>query len=99
MHPAGVGKMQSPDASTSMLYNTYADHGPPRPHSGIVPRRLPSAHSDNPGDAAGYDDDYIEYWRPLMPLDARKLTRAQRRVILAKLYVKSFIVYDRLAEI
>ena len=34
-----------------------------------------------------------------MPLDARKLTREQRRVILAKLYMKSFIVYDRLAEI
>ena len=98
MRHAGVGKMQSPDASTSMLYDTYADHGPPRPHCGIVPRRLPSVHNDNQ-EVARYDDDYIENWRPLMPLDARKLTRAQRRVILAKLYVKSFIVYDRLAEI
>lgn len=94
-----MGNVQSPDASASALHITYAGHEPPRLHRGIAPRRLPPVRNDNPGDAAGYDDDYIESWRPLMPLDAHKLTREQRRVILAKLYMKSFIVYDRLAEI
>lgn len=93
-----MGNMQL-DASTSVLSNAYADHEPPRPHRELIPRHLPLAHSDSPGEATRYDDDYVENWRPLMPLDVHRLTPAQRRVILGKLYMKSFIVYDRLAEI
>ena len=46
-----------------------------------------------------YADEYIKGWQPLMPLDGHKITPAQRRVILDKLYRMHFIVYDRLAEI
>ena len=46
-----------------------------------------------------YTDEYIQEWRPLMPLDGHKITPAQRRVILDRLYRMHFIVYDRLAEI
>lgn len=98
--PAGVVSMYSRSASTGGCANAYADHGPPHPHCGPILHRMSPVPNNNPDNAAaGYDNNYIENWQPLMPLDARKLTPAQRRVILGKLYRKSFIVYDRLAEL
>ena len=46
-----------------------------------------------------YTDDEIRRWEPLMPLDRDRLTTKQMRMIMAKMYMRSFIVYDRLAEL
>ena len=46
-----------------------------------------------------YTDDEIRRWEPLMPLDRDRLTPKQMRMIMAKMYMRSFIVYDRLAEL
>ena len=45
-----------------------------------------------------YTDDEIRRWQPLMPLDRDRLTTKQMRMIMAKMYMRSFIVYDSLAE-
>ena len=46
-----------------------------------------------------YTDDEIRWWEPLMPLDRDRLTPKQMRMIMAKMYMRRFIVYDRLAEL
>lgn len=94
-----MGSMQLPDFAASWSAGAYVDHAPPHRHYGPVPSRSPAARSGNPGRAAGRDDDHAENWRPLTPHGARSLTPAQRRAILDDLYTKSFIVYDRLAEL
>ena len=45
-----------------------------------------------------YTDDEIRQWQPLMPLDRDRMTTKQMRMIMAKMYMRSFIVYDSLAE-
>ena len=45
-----------------------------------------------------YTDDEIRRWQPLMPLDRDRMTTKQMRMIMAKMYMRSFIVYDSLAE-
>ena len=56
---------------------------------------------DEPGRPAKemYTDDEIRRWQPLMPLDRDRLTTKQMRMIMAKMYMRSFIVYDRLADL
>ena len=46
-----------------------------------------------------YTDDEIRRWEPLMPLDRDRLTPKQMGMIMQMMYRRSFIVYDRLAEI
>ena len=46
-----------------------------------------------------YTDDEIRRWEPLMPLDRDRLTPKQIEIIMENMYKRSFIVYDRLAEL
>lgn len=46
-----------------------------------------------------YTDDEIRRWQPLMPLDRDRMTPKQIRMILGKMYMRSAVVYDRLAEL
>lgn len=46
-----------------------------------------------------YTDDEIRRWEPLMPLDRDRLTPKQIEIIMDNMYKRSFIVYDRLAEL
>ena len=46
-----------------------------------------------------YTDEYIRLWEPLEPLDPDRMTDEHRDVILQKLYLRSSIVYDRLAQL
>ena len=46
-----------------------------------------------------YTDDEIRRWEPLMPLDRDRLTPKQIGMIMQMMYRRSFIVYDRLAEL
>ena len=56
---------------------------------------------DEPGQPAKemYTDDEIRQWQPLMPLDRDRMTTQQMRMIMAKMYMRSFAVYDRLADL
>ena len=71
----------------------------PRLHRNVAGQAPPLNAADDVARGRGHSDDYIRAWQPLMPLDARRLTSEQRRIILDKLYLRHFIVYDRLAEI
>ena len=46
-----------------------------------------------------YTDEYIRIWQPLMPLDRDRMTPKQIRMIMDKLYRRSAVVYNRLAEL
>ena len=46
-----------------------------------------------------YTDDEIRRWQPLMPLDRDRLTPRQIEIIMENMYKRSFVVYDRLAEL
>lgn len=46
-----------------------------------------------------YTDEYIRLWEPLEPLDPDRMTDEHNDVILQKLYLRSSIVYDRLAQL
>ena len=46
-----------------------------------------------------YADDEISRWQPLMPLDRDRMTPKQIRMIMGKMYMRSAVVYDRLAEL
>ena len=46
-----------------------------------------------------YTDDEIRRWQPLMPLDRDRLTPRQIEIIMKNMYKRSFVVYDRLAEL
>lgn len=46
-----------------------------------------------------YTDEYIRIWQPLMPLDRDRLTPEQVGMIMQKLYRRSAVVYNRLAEL
>ena len=56
---------------------------------------------DEPGRPAKemYTDDEIRRWQPPMPLDRDRMTTQQMRMIMAKMYMRSFAVYDRLADL
>ena len=58
-----------------------------------------SGNGARPAAKKMYTDDEIRWWEPLMPLDRDRLTPKQMRMIMAKMYMRSFIVYDRLAEL
>ena len=46
-----------------------------------------------------YTDDEIRRWQPLMPLDRDRMTPRQIEIIMENMYKRSFVVYDRLAEL
>lgn len=46
-----------------------------------------------------HTDEYIRIWQPLMPLDRDRLTPEQVGMIMQKLYRRSAVVYNRLAEL
>ena len=56
---------------------------------------------DEPGQPAKemYTDDEIRRWQPLMPLDRDRMTPRQIEIIMENMYKRSFVVYDRLAEL
>lgn len=46
-----------------------------------------------------YTDAEIKHRDPYKPLDPRRLTPAQKQMILDKIYRRHYRIYDRLAEI
>ena len=76
-----------------------ATEAPQDGNAGTVPADASGEKSAEEAPKEKYTDEYIRLWEPLEPLDPDRMTDEHKDVILQKLYLRSSIVYDRLAQL